>query len=280
MTESGTLYIVPTPIGNLQDITHRALQVLADVDVIAAEDTRHSQKLLQHYGIDTRLISVHDHNEAQRTAQVVSKLQQGMNLALISDAGTPLISDPGYTLVSHCREQGLNVVPLPGPCAAVTALSGAGLATNSFRFEGFLPAKQQARIQVLEQLQNESATAVFYESPRRIRDSVAAICEVLGQARTVVLAKELSKAFETFYSGSADQVLAWLDEDDNHQRGEFVLMVAGQPRQDSTIPEEAVKLLTALMAELPLKKAAALTARHYDVKKNALYQLGLDLQDA
>ena len=202
-------------------------------------------------------------------------MQQGMNIALISDAGTPLISDPGYGLVNQCRANNLEVIPLPGACAAITALSGAGLATDRFRFEGFLPAKQQAKAQALESIERETATSVFYESPRRITDTLQAIVDVLGCERRVVLAKELSKAFETFYSGSAGEALDWLHADSNHHRGEFVLMVAGHKMDVNDIPEEALKLLKLLMAELPPKKAAAVVAQQYGLKKNTLYQVGL-----
>ncbi|MBJ2137213.1 16S rRNA (cytidine(1402)-2'-O)-methyltransferase [Paraglaciecola chathamensis] len=275
MADFGSLFIVPTPIGNLEDITLRAIRTLKEVDLIAAEDTRHSQKLLQHFDISTRLISLHDHNESQRATQLIEKMQQGMNIALISDAGTPLISDPGYGLVNQCRANNLEVIPLPGACAAITALSGAGLATDRFRFEGFLPAKQQAKVQALESIERETATSVFYESPRRIADTLQAIVDVLGCERRVVLAKELSKAFETFYSGSAGEALDWLHADSNHQRGEFVLMVAGHKMDVNDIPEEALKLLKLLMAELPPKKAAAVVAQQYGLKKNTLYQVGL-----
>lgn len=278
MADSGILYIVATPIGNLQDITHRALSTLAEVNVIAAEDTRHSQRLLQHYAIDTRLISLHDHNESQRAAQLIARLHAGESVALISDAGTPLISDPGYHLVNQCRDAGVQVVPIPGACAAVTALCASGLATDKFQFHGFLPVKQQARAQALSVLEQDSCTTIFYESPRRIADTVDAIVEVLGPERELVLAKELTKSFETFYSGSAAQTQQWLAADANHQRGEFVLMVSGAPQAQSDLPDEAVQLLKLLMAELPLKKAAALTAKHYDLKKNALYQLGLSFE--
>lgn len=277
MNEIGTLFIVPTPIGNLADITHRALLVLKEVDLIAAEDTRHSQKLMQHYAIGTRLISLHDHNESQRAKQLIDKLKLGENIALISDAGTPLISDPGYGLVSQCREAGLNVIPLPGPCAAITALSGAGLATDKFRFEGFLPVKAVARQQALEKLKTETCTSVFYESPRRILDTTKLIAQVLGGERKLVLAKEISKTFETFYSGSADACVEWLEEDSNHQRGEFVLMLAGDKTDQTLVSAEALKLLTLLMKDLPLKKAAAITAEQYGLKKNQLYQIGLEL---
>ena len=276
MANFGKLFIVPTPIGNLEDITLRAIRTLNEVDLIAAEDTRHSQKLMQHFDISTRLISLHDHNEAQRATQLIEKLQQGLNIALISDAGTPLISDPGYGFVNQCRANSVDVIPLPGACAAVTALSGAGLATDRFRFEGFLPAKQQAKTQVLESIERETATCVFYESPRRIADTVQAVVDVLGAERKVVVAKELSKTFETFYSGTAGEALEWLHADSNHQRGEFVLMIAGHKSDVNDIPEEALKLLKLLMAELPPKKAAAIVAQQYGLKKNTLYQIGLD----
>lgn len=279
MSDSSVLYIVPTPIGNLSDITRRAIEILSQVDLIAAEDTRHSQKLLQHYDIETRLISLHDHNEGKRAKQLIEQLQQGLSVALISDAGTPLISDPGYGLVSSCRQQGIRVVPLPGPCAAITALSGAGLPTDRFVFEGFLPVKEGAKQRVLQRLENETATCVFYESPRRVVDSLHSIMTVLGGSRTVVLAKELSKTFETFFSGTAKEAHEWLLADDNHQRGEFVLMLAGVEKVDSDIPDEAIKLLIMLREELPLKKAAAITAHYFDLKKNALYQKGLELEE-
>lgn len=280
MVEAGKLFIVPTPIGNLEDMTHRALRVLAEVDLIAAEDTRHSQKLLQHYDITTRMISLHDHNEDQRAKQLIEKMKLGQNMALISDAGTPLISDPGYGLVNQCRATGLEVIPLPGACAATTALCAAGLPTDRFRFEGFLPAKEQAKLQALQALERETCTSIFYESPRRIEATLRAVVEALGSARPVVLAKELTKTFETFFSGSAGQCLSWLQADANHQRGEFVLMIGGHKHDETAVSAEALKLLKALMSELPLKKAAAITAEQFGLKKNALYQLGLSFSDA
>lgn len=277
MIEPGTLFIIATPIGNLEDITHRALRVLAEVDLIAAEDTRHSQKLLQHYSISTRLISLHDHNENQRAKQLIDKLNLGENIALISDAGTPLISDPGYSLVSQCREAQANVVPLPGPCAAITALCAAGLPTDKFKFEGFLPVKAVAKQQSLQRLLTETSTCVFYESPRRVVDTVKQIVAELGDNRKMVLAKELTKTFETFYSGTAKSCVAWLEADTNHQRGEFVLMIAGEKPDQTEVSADALKLLKLLLKELPLKKAAAVTAEQYGLKKNHLYQLGLEL---
>ena len=279
MVKTGTLFIVPTPIGNLEDITHRALRILAEVNLIAAEDTRHSQKLLQHYTINTRLISLHDHNEGQRAVQLIAKLNNGEDIALISDAGTPLISDPGYGLVSQCRELNLTVVPLPGACAAITALSGSGLATDKFHFNGFLPVKQVAKTQALTALLRVTATSVFYESPRRIIDTVKLIVECLGADRKIVIAREISKTFETFYSNTAQNTLDWLLGDSNQQRGEFVLMIEGYKSTQEELPEQAVILLKRLMQELPLKKAAAITAEHFDLKKNALYQLGLTFND-
>jgi 16S rRNA (cytidine1402-2'-O)-methyltransferase len=278
LTESGTLFIVATPIGNLEDITHRALRILAEVDLIAAEDTRHSQRLLQHYDISTRLTSLHDHNESQRAKQLIEKLKLGENIALISDAGTPLISDPGYGLVSQCREVGVKVVPLPGPCAAITALCAAGLATDRFKFEGFLPVKAVAKQQALQRLLTETSTSVYYESPRRVADTVRQIVAELGEDRQMVVAKELTKTFETFYSGSAQACLIWLEADTNHQRGEFVLMIAGEKQDQTEVSADALNLLKLLMKELPLKKAAAVTAEQYNLKKNHLYQLGLELK--
>ncbi|WP_438862280.1 16S rRNA (cytidine(1402)-2'-O)-methyltransferase [Neptunicella sp.] len=277
MEDSGKLYIVATPIGNLADITHRAIDILKQVDVIAAEDTRHSQKLLQHYQIDTRLISLHDHNESQRAKQLIERMQKGLNVALISDAGTPLISDPGYGLVNQCRAEQLDVIPIPGPCAAITAMCAAGLATDKFRFEGFLPVKEQARQQALELLLEETATCIFYESPRRILDTIKLVGRVLGNERQLVLAKELTKTFETFTSGTAEQIEIWLREEPVRQKGEFVLMIAGMQRDMSNIPQVALSLLKNLMQELPLKKAAAIVAAHYELKKNDLYKIGLDL---
>ena len=278
MIESGTLFIVATPIGNLEDITLRALRILAEVDLIAAEDTLHSLRLLQHYDISTRLTSLHDHNESQRAKQLIEKLKLGENLALISDAGTPLISDPGYGLVSQCRDAGVNVVPLPGPCAAITALCAAGLATDRFKFEGFLPVKAVAKQQALQRLLIETSTSVFYESPRRVADTVRQIVAELGEDRQMVVAKELTKTFETFFSGSAQACLSWLEADANHQRGEFVLMIAGEIEDQTDVSADALNLLKLLMKELPLKKAAAVTAEQYNLKKNHLYQLGLELK--
>ena len=275
---AATLYIVPTPIGNLQDITQRAIDVLGAVDWIAAEDTRHSQKLLQHFSIQAKTLSLHDHNEEKRTQMLCNKLLGGESVALISDAGTPLISDPGFVLVRACRANDINVVALPGPCAAITALSASGLATDRFIFEGFLPVKNQARMNVLATLLDRTCTSVFYEAPRRILDTVNDIKTALGPDRHLVLAKELTKTFETYVSDTPDGIVAWLEADAVHQKGEFVLMVAGAPPASDELPSEAMALLKRLKQDLPLKKAAAIVADHYQLKKNALYQAGLALE--
>ena len=275
---SASLYIVPTPIGNLQDITQRAIDVLSSVVWIAAEDTRHSAKLFQHLGIQAKTLSLHDHNEDKRSQMLCQKILDGESVALISDAGTPLISDPGYKLVSRCREQGIDVIALPGPCAAITALSASGLATDKFIFEGFLPVKTVARQHALEALISRPHTTVFYEAPRRILDTINDVKAVLGNERQIVLAKELTKTFERYISGSAEGVIEWLTEDPAHQKGEFVLMIDGVQVDQNDIPEEAMALLKRLKSDLPLKKAAAIVADHYQLKKNALYQAGLDLE--
>lgn len=278
MTATATLYIVPTPIGNLQDITERALTTLRQVDWIAAEDTRHTQKLLQHFAIQTRTLSLHEHNEDKRTAMLCHRLKDGESVALVSDAGTPLISDPGFVLVRRCREEGIPVVALPGPCAAITALSASGLPTDRFIFEGFLPVKSQARSNALQVLLDRPCTSVFYEAPRRIRDTLLEVSNVLGD-RQIVLAKELSKTFENYVAGTPQQVIEWLDQDPAHQKGEFVLMIAGADLTDAEISAEALDLLKQLSDVLPLKTAASIVAKHYHLKKNALYQIGLSFAE-
>ncbi len=273
----GTLYIVPTPIGNLSDISFRALDILSEVDLIAAEDTRHTSRLLSHYSIGTSTISMHDHNEAARSNQLTSKLLEGKNIALVSDAGTPLISDPGFIFVRDCREKGIPVIALPGPCALTTALSASGLPTDKFTFHGFLPVKQQAKAEALKLLTNSGSTTVFYEAPRRIRDTIAACHENLQADHEIVLAKEISKTFETYKQGRAEDILEWLEADPVHQKGEFVLMIYCPNNLNSAgASQDALALLALLAKELPLKQAAALTAAHYGLKKNALYAIGLD----
>lgn len=254
MTISPCLYIVPTPIGNLSDITLRAIEVLKSVDCIAAEDTRHSGILLQHLDVKVPMLALHDHNEQQRAGVLIQRIQQGQSIALISDAGTPLISDPGYHLVKACRDAGVKVVPLPGPCAAITALSAAGLPTDRFVFEGFLPAKEKGKDDRLQALADETRTMVFYESPRRVIDTLTAMLQVFGE-RQIVIARELTKTFETLHSLPLSEMLVWLQEDDNRTRGEFVLMLAGKPDNSDELPAEVLRTLTLLMSDLPLKKS-------------------------
>ena len=275
MQSPPSLYIVPTPIGNLADITQRAIDVLAMVDVVAAEDTRHSSVLLNHLQIKANLLALHDHNEQQRADALIARVQQGQSVALISDAGTPLISDPGYHLVTRCREAGVRVIPLPGACAAITALSASGLPTDRFTFEGFLPAKEKARDDRLTQLQDETRTLIFYESPRRLLETVQALARLYGE-RQIVVARELTKTFESFQSLPAPAMVEWLAADSNRCRGEIVLMIAGAKPDPDAIPSEVLRTLALLQKELPLKRAAALTAEIHGVKKNALYKLGLE----
>ena len=275
---ASTLYIVPTPIGNLGDITQRALSVLASVDLIAAEDTRHTGLLLQHFAINARLFALHDHNEQQKAESLLAKLREGQSIALVSDAGTPLINDPGYHLVRLCREAGIRVVPLPGACAAITALSAAGLPSDRFCYEGFLPAKSKGRCDTLRALEQESRTIIFYESTHRLLDSLQDIVTVLGPERYVVLAREITKTWESIYGAPVGELLAWVKEDENRRKGEMVLIVEGYHAEEDALPPEALRTLALLQSELPLKKAAALTADIHGVKKNALYKYALEQQ--
>ena len=274
---TGILYIVATPIGNLQDITQRALETFAQVDLIAAEDTRHSGLLLSHYGIKKPFFALHDHNEQEKAHILVEKLKQGSNIALISDAGTPLISDPGFHLVRQCREAGIRVVPLPGACAAITALCASGIASDRFCFEGFLPAKSKARKDKLENIAEEDRTLIFYESTHRILDTLEDMQAVLGEERYMVLAREMTKTWETITGNTIKNLREWLLEDPNRTKGEMVLIVEGKPKSDNNdeISPQAVKALELIAEELPLKKAAAIVAELYGYRKNALYQFGL-----
>ncbi|QKJ88770.1 Ribosomal RNA small subunit methyltransferase I [Paramixta manurensis] len=277
---ASTLYIVPTPIGNLGDITQRALTVLTSVDLVAAEDTRHTGLLLQHFAINARLFALHDHNEQQKAELLLAKLQEGQSIALVSDAGTPLINDPGYHLVHRCREAGIRVVPLPGACAAITALSAAGLPSDRFCYEGFLPAKHKGRSDRLRALVNEPRTLIFYESTHRLLDSLQDIATELGGDRYVVLARELTKTWESIQGAPVAELLAWVLEDENRRKGEMVLIVEGfKAPDDDALPAEALRTLALLQSELPLKKAAALAAEIHGVKKNALYKYALSQQE-
>lgn len=279
-TEVPTLYIVPTPIGNLGDITQRAIEVLSNVDLVAAEDTRHTGKLLSHFSIQTKTFALHDHNEQQKAQVLVDKLLAGHSIALVSDAGTPLISDPGYHLVTQCRQAGVKVVPLPGACAVITALSASGLPSDRFSFEGFLPAKSKGRKDKFLEIAKVERTCVFYESPHRILDSLDDMLEILGPDREVVLARELTKTFETIQGMPLGELVEWVKADSNQQRGEMALLIHGyRASEDDSIPEEVKRTVTILTKELPLKKAAAMAAEIYNLKKNALYKWGLENLD-
>lgn len=274
-----TLYIVATPIGNLDDITLRAIDTLKRVDLIAAEDTRHSGLLLQHLGIKAKLFSLHDHNEQEKAHVLIEKLQSGLSIALVSDAGTPLINDPGYHLVKACRENDIKVVPIPGACAAIAALSVAGLPSDKFIYEGFLPAKSKARQDSLASLITEPRTMIFYESTHRILETLKDMQTIFGADKQIVLAKELTKAWETIVSFPVNELIDWLNQDASRQKGEFVLIVAGYTESNKDIDPKAINTLKLLQKELPLKKAAAITAEIYGLKKNQLYQIGLNLEE-
>ena len=273
-----TLYIVATPIGNLGDISQRAIDVLTQVDMIACEDTRHTGKLLSAFSIKNKTMSLHDHNERQRQDQVANMLKEGKTIALVSDAGTPLISDPGFHLVRHCRSLGLNVSPIPGACAAISALSVAGLPTDRFSFEGFLPSKSGARQATLLALADEPRTMVFYDAPRRAIDTVRDIVTTLGGERYIVIARELTKTFETIHSDSAENFLTWLEEDANQLKGEMVLIIEGYKAKENEISAEVISTLKLLLAEMKPKKACAIAAEIYGVKKNSLYEVALSLK--
>jgi len=274
----GVLYVVATPIGNLADISARAREVLAAVDVVAAEDTRHSGTLLKHLGIDTPLLSLHDHNEAERAPVLVSRLMAGESVALISDAGTPLISDPGFDLVRAARAAGITVTPVPGASALVAALSVSGLPTDRFVFEGFLPAKQAARRERLEGLSGEHRTLVFYESVHRLKESLEDMALAFGPERPAVLARELTKLHEGVREAPLQALAEWAGSDPAAAKGEVVVMVAGAVVQSAAVQDaETERVLRLLLQELPVKQAAALAAGITGVKKNELYDRALGL---
>lgn len=273
---AATLYVVPTPIGNLEDITRRALSVLQGVDLIAAEDTRHTGLLLQHFSINARLFAFHDHNEQKKVDVLLAKLQDGKSIALVSKAGTPLINDPGYHLVRRCREAGMRIVPLPGACAAITALSAAGLPSDRFCYEGFLPVKRKARLAFLEARTQEPRTLIFYESTHRLMASLEDMVTAWGPVRYVVLARELTKTWESVYGAPIEKLLIWMREDDMRRRGEMMLIVDGYHTSNDVLPPEALRTLSLLLSELPLKKATALAAQIHGVKKNMLYRYAIE----
>ena len=277
--KEGSLYIVATPIGNMGDMTARAIKTLGDVDVIAVEDTRRSGQLLRNFDISTPMIAVHEHNERQICDSLLERIEKGESIALISDAGTPLLSDPGYFLVNQAREKKLSVVPIPGVSAVITALSVAGLPTDRFVFEGFLPAKSAARQQKLEKLKDDARTVIFYEAPHRIVEMLKDCQSVFGGQRKAVIARELTKTFETVHSDKLNNLISWVEADDNQKKGEFVVLLHGAAaREDTGVDAESERILLILLKDLPVKQAAVIAASISGLKKNVLYQHALGLK--
>ena len=274
----GILFIVATPIGNLDDITFRAVEVLKSVDTVLAEDTRHSKKLLLHLDISKPIRAFHEHNEREKTKAIIGELQSGKSIALISDAGTPLISDPGYYLVAQTKKEGLKVVPIPGPSALIAALSASGLASDSFTFLGFLPSKQTARIKLLKNLVSRTETSIFYESPKRILATLTDMQAIFGDDREVCLAKELTKAFETIHTDSIPNLIKYLTSDKSYQKGEFVLLISATDKIDIAEAEtQLYYLLPILCAELGASKAAKIAAKITGIDKKQCYKKAIDL---
>ncbi|HXC38930.1 MAG TPA: 16S rRNA (cytidine(1402)-2'-O)-methyltransferase [Burkholderiales bacterium] len=273
---AGTLYVVATPIGNLQDISLRALAILSSVDVIAAEDTRNTAVLLDRHGIQAKLLSLHQHNESRRADEVAVKLGEGLSVAYVTDAGTPALSDPGSLLVERVRSAGFTVVPIPGPSAVVAALSVAGFAGTAFRFAGFLPERQAARRKAIKELANETCTLVFYEAPHRVLDAVRDLAEGLPGERDIVIARELTKRFESVHRGPLKEAAAWMEADADRQRGEFVLVVSGASEKADQTDLDGV--LKPLLAELPLAQAVKLTCAITGRKRGEVYGRALALK--
>ena len=276
---SAQLFVVATPIGHLDDMTYRAVQVLEFVSLIAAEDTRQSAPLLKHYNITTALTAVHDHNETQKIDEIIKKLQNGENVALISDAGTPLISDPGFRLVRAAQQANIRVTPIPGACAAIAALSSAGLPSDRFLFVGFLPSKSSQRQVQLEQLKNHSETLILYEAPHRIVDCLSDIQAIFGADRRIGFAREITKTFETIVQKPISELLEWVKADHHQQKGEMVLVIAGNPNEADLEQQKVDQLLTRLLEDLSIKSASQLAADLTGLKKKALYQRALELQE-
>lgn len=273
------LYVVATPIGNLGDITLRALEILRGVDLVACEDTRHARHLLDHHGIKVPTLALHRHNENEAAQKLIRLMGEDKRVALISDAGTPGVSDPGARTVAAVRGAGFKVIPLPGPNAAVAAMSAAGLADERFLFVGFLPAKVGARRTAIAELASIDAALVFYEAPHRVTETVAELVELLQPQREIVIARELTKIFEQIERMPLADAPAWLAADANHQRGEFVLMISAPPPREG-MDAETERVLAALLNELPVKQAAKLAAEITGQPKNALYARALELKDA
>lgn len=278
--KNGQLFIVATPIGHLDDMTVRAVDVLRQVDVIAAEDTRHSRTLLRHYAITTACVALHEHNEQRMTELLIGRLKAGESVAVISDAGTPLISDPGFHLVRRARQAGLVVVPVPGPSALISALSVSGLPSDRFVFEGFLPAKAGSRRQRLSDLVAETRTLIFYEAPHRIVVTLRDMAAAFGLERPAVVARELTKRYETVLSGSLVDLLAQVETDAQQQKGEFVVLVQGaaEPVETGQVQLELQPMLEMLLAELPLKQAVSLAVKLSGASRNRIYDLALKLK--
>ena len=275
---TGTLFIVATPIGNLDDITFRAVEVLKSVDIVLAEDTRHSKKLLLHLDISKPIRAFHDHNEREKTKAIIGELHSGKSIALIGDAGTPLISDPGYFLVAQAKKEGLRVVPIPGASALISALSASGLASDSFTFLGFLPSKKTARVKLLKSLVSRAETSIFYESPKRILATLTDLNSIFGDSREVCLAKELTKVFETIHTDSIPNLIKYLTSDQSHQKGEFVILISANDKIDIAEAEtELESLLPILCAEMGASKAAKIAAKITGIDKNICYKKAIDL---
>lgn len=276
-TNQGILYVVATSIGNLADMSQRAVDILSEVDLIAAEDTRHSVHLMQHFNIKTHMWAYHDHNEERQTPVIITRLLAGENIALISDAGTPLLSDPGFRLVAAAHEANIRVSPVPGACAAIAALSASGLPTDQFHFCGFPPAKSAARLRFFESFSRYSASTIFYESSHRIQASLMDMQKVFGEDRRAVLAREITKTFETIRQASLLELNEWVAEDNNQRKGEFVVIVQGWVGSQSETEVSLDHVLKVLLDELPVKQASKLAASITGVKKNAVYKRALDM---
>lgn len=274
---SAQLFVVATPIGHLDDMTFRAIDILKSVSIVAAEDTRQSAQLFKHYNISTQLTACHDHNESNKIEQLVQKLLAGDDIALISDAGTPLISDPGFKLVRAAQEHGIRVVPVPGACAAIAALSAVGLPSDRFSFEGFLPSKASQRIFQLGKLKNETQTLIFYEAPHRILECVKNMAEVFGEDRPVGFAREITKTFETIKKMTLKDLVSFIENDHNQEKGEIVLVVGGAPEKTDLEQEKLDELLKRLLQDLSVKAASQLAADLTGIKKKVAYQRALEL---
>ena len=275
----GELYLVATPIGDMTDIAPRALDILNIVDIVAVEDKRRSSRLFSHFGIKTPMISYHDHSEEKQVKKIIDELLCGKSVALISDAGTPLISDPGYKLVNAAKDKSIKVSPVPGPCALIAAISASGLPSDRFIFEGFLPSKSIPRITKIQNISADSRTIIFYEAPHRILETLIDMIKVIGPSRKIVLARELTKTYETFISGTLESVLQIIEKDLNQQKGEIVIVLAGADSSEKKIEtQDSKRILSVLLEELPLKQAVSLGSKITGIQKNIFYKLALDLK--